>query len=137
MDEFTTFAWPKPLSSLAVGYESYGELTAKKDNVYLINPLFFQPILMRRENITKDDAQAAYCGRHYWSWPKAIDTNTNEYFVISVDTLVNLKRNACPPPITTRLCNYRPQIQANPYGLTFPVVTIRDFANVPKKAPAP
>src|SRR5262245_4931316 len=59
---------------------------------------------------------------------KAIDTN--KYFVISSDTLVNLNANA-PNVVTTGPASINPET-GKPYGMSFPVVSIKDFINVQK-----
>jgi homoserine O-acetyltransferase len=125
MDEFTTFGG-KTIKQLAVGYESYGELNSKKDNVILITH-YFSANSHAAGKYSKDDAQAGYWDAIIGPG-KAIDTN--EYFVISVDTLVNLNAND-PHTITTGPASIDPDT-GKPYGLTFPVVTIRDFVNVQK-----
>jgi homoserine O-acetyltransferase len=59
---------------------------------------------------------------------KAIDTD--KYYVISSDTLVNLNVNA-PNVVTTGPATIDPDT-GKPYGMSFPVVSIRDFVNVQK-----
>src|SRR5215472_10636498 len=59
---------------------------------------------------------------------KAIDTN--KYFVLSSDTLVNLNVNA-PNVVTTGPASIDPDT-GKPYGMSFPVVGIKDFVRVEK-----
>src|SRR4029077_1241621 len=59
---------------------------------------------------------------------KAIDTN--KYYVLSSDTLVNLNVNA-PNVVTTGPASTNPDT-AKPYAMSFPVVSIKDFVNVQK-----
>src|SRR4029077_2774691 len=59
---------------------------------------------------------------------KAIDTN--KYFVLSSDTLVNLNVKA-PNVVTTGPASINPGT-GKPYGMSFPVVSIKDFVNVQK-----
>ena len=59
---------------------------------------------------------------------KAIDTN--KYFVLSSDTLVNLSTGD-PKTITTGPASTNPDT-GKPYGLDFPIVTVRDFVEVQK-----
>ncbi|MFP3701791.1 homoserine acetyltransferase, partial [Burkholderia sp. SIMBA_013] len=56
--------------------------------------------------------------------------DTDKYYVISVDSLVNAYPNL-PNVITTGPASINPDT-GKPYGLDFPVVTIRDFVNVQK-----
>jgi homoserine O-acetyltransferase len=57
---------------------------------------------------------------------KAIDTD--KYFVISSDTLCNLNTKN-PRVVTTGPASIDPKT-GKPYGMSFPLVTIRDFVNV-------
>src|SRR5262249_55550670 len=59
---------------------------------------------------------------------KAIDTR--KYFVFSSDTLVNLNTNA-PNVVTTGPATVNPDTD-KPYGMSFPVVSFKDFVNVQK-----
>lgn len=125
IDRFTTFGG-QHIESVAVGWEAYGELSEKKDNVILITHYFSGTSHAAGKYSKKDDTPG------YWDnliGPgKAIDTN--KFYVVSVDTLVNL--NAYDDSvITTGPASINPKT-GKPYGLTFPVVTIRDFVNVQK-----
>ena len=57
---------------------------------------------------------------------KALDTN--RYFIISSDTLCNLNPKN-PKVVTTGPASIDPKT-GKPYGLSFPLVTIRDFVNL-------
>jgi len=110
-----------------VGWESYGTLNAAKDNVILITHYFSGSSHAAGKYSEQDDEAG------YWDAiigpDKAIDTN--KFFVVSVDTLVNL--NAYDPHvITTGPATIDPRTNKS-YGLAFPVVTIRDFVNVQKQ----
>ena len=125
IDRFTTFGG-KHIERVNVGWEAYGELSEKKDNVILITHYFSGTSHAAGKYNEKDDTPG------YWDnliGPgKAIDTN--KFYVVSVDTLVNL--NAYDDNvITTGPASINPKT-GKPYGLTFPVVTIRDFVNVQK-----
>lgn len=78
----------------------------------------------------KYDAKDAAPG--YWDAiigpGKAIDTN--KYFVLSSDTLVNLNTGD-PKTTTTGPASVNPDT-GKPYALDFPVVTVGDFVNVQK-----
>ncbi|MGE5840204.1 MAG: alpha/beta fold hydrolase, partial [Deltaproteobacteria bacterium] len=54
--------------------------------------------------------------------------DTNKYFIVSSDTLVNINPKD-PKVVTTGPASINPQT-GKPYGMSFPVVTIRDFVNV-------
>ncbi|GGW75601.1 E22 family MetX-like putative esterase [Alteromonas halophila] len=125
LDSYTTFGG-ETISPVKVGWESYGELNEKKDNVILITHYFSGTSHAAGKYSPQDESAG------YWDAiigpGKAIDTN--KYFVISVDTLVNL--NAYDDNvITTGPATINPQT-GQPYGTDFPVVTIRDFVNVQK-----
>jgi homoserine O-acetyltransferase len=122
---FKTFGG-ETIKQVAVGWESYGSLNAQKDNVILVTH-FFSANSHAAGKYSKDDPQAGY-------WDALIGPNkaidTNKFYVISVDSLTNLGVND-PNVITTGPASINPDT-GTPYGLDFPVVTIRDFVNVQK-----
>jgi homoserine O-acetyltransferase/O-succinyltransferase len=123
--EFNTFAG-KTIKQVAIGYESYGKLNADKSNVVLITH-YFSANSHAAGKYSLDDAQAGYWDAIIGPG-KAIDTD--KYFVISVDSLANL--NAFDAnTITTGPASIDPDT-GKPYGINFPVVTIRDFVNSQK-----
>ena len=125
LESFTTFGG-KTIKDVNVGWESYGELNAEKDNVILITH-FFSGSSHAAGKYAEDDAAPGYWDAIIGP-DKAIDTN--RFFVISVDSLANL--NAYDDNvITTGPATINPDT-GKPYGLDFPVVTIRDFVNVQK-----
>jgi len=115
----------KTLKDVKVGYETYGKLNAKKDNVILICHYFSGT----------SHAAGKYAGEEkstgYWNAiigsGKAFDTD--KYFVVSADILSNL--NKATFPFTTGPHSIDPDT-GKPYGMKFPIVTIRDFVNVQK-----
>ncbi len=122
---FTTFGG-QTVENVKVGWESYGTLSPAKDNVILITH-YFSGTSHAAGRYHPDDPAPGYWDALIGPG-KAIDTN--KYFVISADTLVNL--NAYDDKvITTGPATINPQT-GKPYGLDFPVVTIRDFVNVQK-----
>lgn len=125
MQDFVTFGG-KTIKQVQVGWESYGQLNAAKNNVILITH-YFSASSHAAGKYTQDDPQAGYWDAIIGPG-KAIDTN--QYYVISVDTLVNLNAND-PNVITTGPASINPDT-GKPYGMDFPVVTIRDFVNVQK-----
>jgi homoserine O-acetyltransferase len=114
------------ISPVKVGWEAYGSLNADKSNVILVTHFFSGSSHAAGKYRETDLAPG------YWDAiigpGKAIDTNT--YYVISVDTLVNA--NVFDPNvITTGPATINPAT-GKQYGLTFPVVTIGDFIEVQK-----
>ncbi|WP_440589890.1 E22 family MetX-like putative esterase [Pseudoalteromonas pernae] len=115
------------LPQVQVGWESYGKLNDAKDNVILITH-FFSGTSHAAGKYSADDAQPGYWDAIIGPG-KAIDTN--KYYVISSDTLVNANwhdKNV----ITTGPASINPKT-GKPYGLDFPVVTIGDFVEVQKR----
>ena len=115
------------LPQVDIGWESYGELNEAKDNVILITH-YFSGTSHAAGKYSADDAVAGYWDALIGPG-KAIDTN--KYFVISSDTLVNANWHD-PHVITTGPASINPAT-GKPYGLDFPVVTITDFVYVQKR----
>ncbi len=114
------------IRNVAIGYETYGELNAARDNAILIAH-FFSGSSHAAGKYAPDDPLPGYWDAIVGPG-KAVDTN--RYFVISSDTLVNLNvhdKNV----ITTGPASLDPATQ-KPYGLTFPAVAIADFVRVQK-----
>ncbi|WP_269520594.1 E22 family MetX-like putative esterase [Alteromonas sp. BMJM2] len=125
MDKFTTFGG-KTINDVKIGWEAYGKLNAQKDNVILITH-YFSGTSHAAGKYSATDENAGYWDSIIGPG-KAIDTK--RFFVISADTLVNL--NAYDEKVvTTGPATINPST-GKPYGLDFPVVTIRDFVNVQK-----
>jgi len=116
----------KTLKNVRVGYESYGTLNAAKDNVVLICHFFTGTSHAAGKYKPEDTAPG------YWDpiigAGKAIDTD--KYFVISSDTLLNV--NIKDPNVATTGPSTIDPDTGKPYGMTFPVVGFRDFVNVQK-----
>jgi len=125
LPSFTTQSG-RMLKQVRVGWESYGTLNADKSNAVLICHFFSG----NSHAAGKYDAKDAQPG--YWDAiigpGKAIDTD--KYFVISSDTLVNLNTGD-PKTTTTGPASVNPDT-GKPYALDFPVVTVRDFVEVQK-----
>lgn len=125
LDNFTTENG-QTIAKVAVGWEAYGRLNADKSNVILITHYFSGSSHAAGKYHADDTAPG------YWDAiigpGKAIDTN--KFYVISSDTLVNANafdKNV----ITTGPATINPAT-GKPYGLTFPVVTIGDFVELQK-----
>lgn len=114
------------IKNVRVGWEAYGQPNADRSNVILITHFYSGTSHAAGKYSPGDKAPG------YWDSiigpGKAIDTN--KYYVISSDTLVNLNANT-PNVITTGPASINPDT-GKPYGMTFPVVSIRDFVNVQK-----
>lgn len=125
IDSFTTFSG-ETIKQVALGWESYGTLNADKSNAILITH-YFTGNSHAAGKYHIDDAEPGYWDAIIGP-DKAIDTN--KYFVISVDSLVNISafdENV----ITTGPASINP-VTNEVYGLSFPVVTMRDFVNTQK-----
>ena len=125
LPSFTTQSG-RTLKNVRVGWESYGALNADKSNAVLICHFFSGNSHAAGKYAANDPAPG------YWDAiigpGKAIDTN--KYFVLSSDTLVNLNTGD-PKTTTTGPASTNPDT-GKPYGLDFPVVTVRDFVEVQK-----
>ena len=114
----------RALKNVKIGWQSAGTLNAEKSNAILITHYFSGTSHAFGKYTASDPAPG------YWDAiigpGKAIDTN--QYFVIASDTLVNLNANA-PNVVTTGPASVDPET-GKPYGMTFPIVTIKDFVNV-------
>lgn len=115
------------IKQVAVGWESYGQLNSQKDNVILITH-YFSANSHAAGKYSTSDKQAGYWDALIGPG-KAIDTD--KFYVISVDSLANLAVHD-PNVITTGPASINPDT-GKPYGLDFPVVTIRDFVNIQKQ----
>lgn len=125
MPSYTTWGG-KEIRNLRVGYETYGCLNAARDNVILIVH-YFSGTSHAAGKYASEDAEPGYWDAIIGPG-KAIDTD--KYFVISVDTLANVTAKD-PNTITTGPASIDPAT-GKPYGLSFPIVTIRDFVEVQK-----
>ena len=125
LPSFTTQSG-RTLKQVRVGWESYGSLNADKSNAVLICHFFSGNSHAAGKYAASDAAPG------YWDAiigpGKAIDTD--KYFVIASDTLVNLNTGD-PKTTTTGPASIDPDT-GRPYGLDFPVVTVRDFVEVQK-----
>ncbi|RTE85943.1 MULTISPECIES: homoserine O-acetyltransferase [Gammaproteobacteria] len=122
-ENFTTLGG-EVIPEVRVGWEAYGELNEAKDNVILITH-FFSGTSHAAGRYAESDAAPGYWDAIIGPG-KAIDTD--KYYVISSDTLVN-QSPYDPNVITTGPSSINPETN-EPYGLDFPVVTIRDFVEV-------
>ncbi len=126
MDSFTTQSG-ETIPNVTVGWEAYGELNDARDNVILITHFFSGT--SHAAGRYEEDGQP----KGYWDAiigpGKPLDTD--EYYIISSDTLVNLGAND-PNVTTTGPASINPDT-GEPWGMDFPVVTIRDFVEVQRE----
>jgi homoserine O-acetyltransferase/O-succinyltransferase len=131
--EKKTFSMPsyttvngQTIKNVRIGWESYGALNAAKDNVILVAH-FYSGTSHAAGKYAPSDAAAGY-------WDAIIGAgkpiDTDRFFVVSSDTLVNLNVKD-PTVVTTGPASTNPDT-GRPYGMSFPIVTIRDFVNVQK-----
>jgi homoserine O-acetyltransferase len=121
-----TMASGQTIRGVRVGYETYGTLNEKKDNVILVEH-FFLGNSHAAGKYKPDDKTAGYWDALIGPG-KAIDTT--KYFVISSDTLANVNANDLNT-VTTGPASINPDT-GKPYGLSFPLVTLQDFVHVQK-----
>jgi homoserine O-acetyltransferase len=114
------------IKGVRVGYQTAGQLNAARDNAILVCH-FFSGTSHAFGKYSAEDKAAGYWDAIIGPG-KAIDTN--KYFVISSDTLVNLNTRL-PNVVTTGPATVNPDT-GKPWGMSFPVVGIRDFVNVQK-----
>ena len=114
------------IKEMTLGWEAYGRLNAAKDNVILITHYFSGSSHAAGKYAAEDKASG------YWDTiigsGKPIDTD--RYYVLSVDTPVNLGVHN-PKVVTTGPATIDPD-SGKPYGMSFPIVTIRDFVETQK-----
>lgn len=131
--EKKTFALPsytttggETIKDVKIGWQAAGTLNADRSNAILITH-FFSGTSHAFGKYTATDKAAGY-----WDGiigpGKLIDTN--KYYVISSDTLVNLNFKQ-PGVVTTGPASINPDT-GKAYGSKFPIVSMRDFVNVQK-----
>ena len=124
MPSYTTVGG-QTIKNVKIGWQSAGTLNADRSNAILITH-FFSGTSHAFGKYKADEKAAGYWDAIIGPG-KAIDTN--KYYVISSDTLVNLSPKA--PVVTTGPASINPDT-GKPYGMSFPLVTMRDFVNVQK-----
>jgi homoserine O-acetyltransferase len=114
------------VKDMTLGWEAYGTLNDARDNVILVTH-YFSGTSHAAGRYSEDDPAPGYWDSIIGSG-KAIDTD--KFYVISVDTPVNLSAYA-PNVITTGPASINPDT-GEPYGLDFPILTIADFVETQK-----
>lgn len=125
LPQYTT-AGGATIKGVKVGWEAYGQLNADRSNAILVTH-FFSGTSHAAGKYKADDKAPGYWDAIIGPG-KAIDTT--KYFVIASDTLVNLNAKD-PNVITTGPATVNPDT-GKPYGMSFPVVSMRDFVGVQK-----
>lgn len=120
-DDGITLVSGEHIAPLAITYETFGTLSPEKDNAILIvHALTGDSHCAGR--YSQEDKKAG------WWDPligpgKAFDTN--KYFIICSNDLGGCRGTTGPSSINPKT--------GQPYGISFPVITIRDIVNVQKK----
>ena len=125
LPSYTTVAG-ETIKSVKIGWEAAGTLNADKSNAILVTHYFSGTSHAFGKYAAADQIAG------YWDAiigpDKAIDTN--KYYVLSSDTLVNLNAKQANLA-TTGPASINPDT-GKPYGMSFPVVSIKDFVRVQK-----
>lgn len=124
IDNFTFFNG-QSIPKVSIGWEAYGQLNADKSNAILITHYFTGSSHAAGQYV--EDGELGYWDAIIGPG-KAIDTE--HYYVIAIDSLANM--NTGDPNVhTTGPASINPATN-KPYGLTFPVITMRDLVNSQK-----
>ena len=125
LPSYTTFGG-KTIKNVKVGYETYGKLNAAGDNAIFIAHFY------SGNSHAAGKYKAGDAAPGYWDViigaGKPIDTD--KFFVISADTLSNL--NTKDPMVTTTGPSSINADTGKPYGMSFPVIAMRDSVVVHK-----
>jgi homoserine O-acetyltransferase len=125
MPSYTT-AGGATIKDVKVGWESYGQLNAARDNAIIV-PHFFSGNSHAAGKYKESDAAPGY-------WDAIIGPgkpiDTSRFYVVSVDALANINTKD-PNTTTTGPASIDPDT-GKPYGMSFPIVTYRDSVNVQK-----
>jgi homoserine O-acetyltransferase len=125
MPTYTTVGG-KTIKNVKIGYETYGRLNAAGTNAIFI-PHYFTGTSHAAGKYAATDGAAGY-------WDSIIGAgkplDTDKYFIVSADALVNLNTKD-PRVVTTGPASIDPDT-GKPYGMTFPIVTFRDMVNTQK-----
>ena len=116
----------KTIKDVKVGYETYGTLNAAGDNAVFVAH-FYSGNSHAAGKYKESDAAPGY-------WDGIIGSgrpiDTDKYFVISADTLSNL--NTKDPNTTTTGPSSINAETGKPFGMAFPVISMRDSVRVHK-----
>lgn len=114
------------ITDVRLGYETYGKLNSTADNVIFVSH-FYSGSSHAAGKYAQSDAASGY-------WDTIIGPgkpiDTDKYFVVSADTFANLNVGD-PNVVTTGPASIDPA-SGKPYGLRFPVVSLRDSVRAHK-----
>jgi homoserine O-acetyltransferase len=114
------------LKDVRFGYEMYGELNAAKDNAILILP-YFSGTGHAAGKFTETDQQPGY-------WDSIIGPgkplDTDRFCIVAGDGLIN-QTIKDGHTVTTGPASIDPNT-GKPYGMRFPILTMRDLVNAQK-----
>lgn len=114
------------ISNVRLGYETYGTLNARGDNAIFVAH-FYSGSSHAAGRYSPDDSAPGY-------WDTIIGPgkplDTDKYFVVSADTFANL--NVGDPRVTTTGPASIDPGTGKPYGMRFPVVSLRDSVRAHK-----
>ena len=116
------------LRNVRIGWESYGRLNRDRSNAILVTH-YFSATSHAAGRYAADDALPGYWDAIIGPG-KAIDTD--KFFVLSSDTLVNLNARD-PNVVTTGPASIDPETGRR-YGMSFPVVSIDDFVRCRRRS---
>src|SRR5262249_23338359 len=118
------------IKNVQIGYETYGTLSANKDNVILLCHGSINNSHFAGKYDPADPRPGVW--DHVIGPGKIIDTD--KYFVIASDSLSNIFADKMPGRIiTTGPASMNPDTPGKRYAMDFPIVTIGDFVNVQKR----
>jgi homoserine O-acetyltransferase len=123
LPSYTTVAG-QTVHNVRLGYETYGKLNERGDNALFIAH-FYSGTSHAAGKYKESDVLPGYWNPIIGPG-KAIDTD--KYFVVSADTFANLNSKD-PNVVTTGPASVDPAT-GKPYGLSFPVVAMRDSVRV-------
>lgn len=114
------------IKEMKVGFETYGNLNATRDNAILVAH-FYSGTSHAAGKYTESDAAPGY-------WDAIIGPgkplDTDKYFIIASDTPLNLN-TLDPKVVTTGPASLNPDT-GKAWGMDFPVLSIGDFVRVQK-----
>jgi homoserine O-acetyltransferase len=123
LKEYVTVSGQK-IAPVRIGYETYGNLNPDKSNVILICH-HFSGTSHAAGKYSAAEKMPGY-------WDSVIGSgkpfDTDKYFIISTDTICNM--NTKDPMVTTTGPASINPATGKPYGMSFPVITIKDMVRV-------
>lgn len=123
LKEYVTVSGQK-IAPVRIGYETYGNLNPNKDNVILVCHHF--------SGTSHAAGKYSAAEKVPGYWDSVIGSgkpfDTDKYFIISTDTISNI--NVKDPMVTTTGPASINPATGKPYGMSFPVITIKDMVRI-------